>query len=467
MRVNNAVNTVTDSVSDDDSSKAQQSGPTLVPSAETENQTAALSEGKRLEGQLDSFMFRSHLEASAGKTTAEAHGSGHSAAASGAPDFLGMRLGTNQYGEEVRVNKEVGDPQGYENRLQAIAVARMNSVEPAAVIQSMDGKWHAVQTTANFDTPTQVAADTPTRAVEGLPSAAHIDEVGAHVRDIRQELNQIDTRMREAAYHGTTPSPEDVRRKEQLSEELPKEQKLLASLVFGVPESEIQFNRSAQQDAPGKLNIDADMPDAAGMEHFDTKNLSGAQSFSISLDRLDHPREAAGTLYHELSHAHDAQTAQKWLEKFRQEAPPSKRDPQSFQEWIRSKDGGTKLQAWLGQQKGLSKADAEVVADAAAHVNVSTEARAYVHSISSGAQAGNLTACADQVRSYAQAIRGGKTGEPLPASANRQALAQELRNTYQHLPNDKARAEFKAAITKAAAEGGYPDLWITKLDFMK
>jgi hypothetical protein len=472
MRVNDAVNTVTESVTGDNSSSPQPSGPALVPTAPPAADTTAPSEGKRLEGQLDAFMFRSHLEAGGTKSTGDLHGSSASAGASGAQSLLGMRLGTNQYGEEVRVNKQVGDPQGYDNRLQAVAVARMNGIEPAAVIQSTDGKWHAAQITANFDTPRQVAADNSTRAVEGLPSSAHIDEVGDRVRGMRTELNQIDARIKEAGYNGTAPSPEDLRRKEALSEELPRQQKMLASLVFGVPESEIQFNKSPKDDAPGKLNIDADMPGAAGMEHFDTKNLSGNQTFSVSLDRLDKPREAAGTLFHELSHAKDAQTAQKWLDKFRQEKTGFGNSPQGVQDfldWAKTPKGGAELQKYLAQQpaSSLSKSDAEVVADAAAHANVSTEARAYVHSIGTGAQAGNLAAVSDQVKSYAHAVKQGQTSEPLPGSATGQALTQELRNIYQHLPNDKARADFKAAVKQAAADGGNSNLWLTKLDFMK
>jgi hypothetical protein len=289
---------------------------------------------------------------------------------------------------------------------------------------------------------------------------------------VRSELNQIDARIKQAGYNGTSPSADDLRRKDEISDELPRSQKELASLVFGVPESEIQFNKSSKQDAPDKINIDADMPGAAGTEHLDTRDLAAQPTFSISLDRLDNSREAAGTLFHELSHAQDSQTAQKWLDKFRQEKTGfgnSPQDVQDFLDWAKTPKGGAELHKYLSQQpaSSLSKSDAEIVSDAAAHANLSTEARAYVHSITTGAQAGNLAAVADQVKSYAQAIKKGQTGEPFPDSATRQALTQELRNAYEHLPNDQARANFKAAVKQAAADGGDPNLWLAKLDFLK
>ncbi|HEX3821568.1 MAG TPA: hypothetical protein VHW45_14635 [Candidatus Sulfotelmatobacter sp.] len=474
MRVNNALSNVPDNITTDDGASPQQAGPALAPHSENASNAAPPSEGKRLEGQLDAFLFRNHLEASPSKSPLNLAGSVSSSmvAATKSPSLAGMRLGTNQYGEEVKVTKEVGDPKGYDNRLQAISIARMNGIDPAAVVQSSDGRFHAVQTTANFDTPRQVASDNSMRSVEGLPSSAHIDEVRDEVQAMRTELKQTGDRIRQARSEGTSPSPEDVQRRDKVSAELPQKQKELASLVFGVPESEIQFNKSPQDDVPGKINMDADMPGAAGTEHFDTKNLAGDQAFSVSLDRLMKPHEAAGTLFHELSHAQDAETAHKWLDKFRQEKTGfgnSPDDVKSFLDWLKTRKGGEQLHQYLSQQpaSSLSKSDTEVVADAAAHANVSTESRAYVHSINNGAQAGNLAVVADQVKSYAQAVRKGQTMEPFPASATRQALTQELHNMYQHLPDDKAREAFKAEVKKAAAEGGEPNLWITQLDFIK
>jgi hypothetical protein len=129
------------------------------------------------------FSVKSKL-ASAGQATAPAKA---------ASAFAGMRIGVNQYGEEVRVKREVGSTQGYDDRLQAIAVARLGGADPSVVVQSTDGKWHALETTANFyEGKMTTAADTPTLAVYGLPSSASIADVRQKVNELKARLAELD-----------------------------------------------------------------------------------------------------------------------------------------------------------------------------------------------------------------------------------------------------------------------------------
>jgi hypothetical protein len=81
--------------------------------------------------------------------------------------------------QAVVVKREVGSTQGYDDRLQATAVARMFRAEPAVVVQSRDGKWHALETTAGFNagpvSPAQAAAQGGAPSVlvmYGIPSSA-------------------------------------------------------------------------------------------------------------------------------------------------------------------------------------------------------------------------------------------------------------------------------------------------------
>src|SRR5512133_1309322 len=105
--------------------------------------------------------------------------------------FAGMQLGKTRDGEDVHVKREVGSMQGYDERLQAIAVARLNKAEPAAVVQGYDGKWHALETTVNFYGGLSPAADTPTQAVYGLPSSVAIPSYRQQVRSLQERLKEL------------------------------------------------------------------------------------------------------------------------------------------------------------------------------------------------------------------------------------------------------------------------------------
>src|SRR5215216_5503650 len=105
--------------------------------------------------------------------------------------FEGMRLGRTSDSEEVVAKREVGSMQGYDERLQAIAVARLNKAEPAAVVQGYDGKWHALETTVNFYGGLFAASNTPTQAVYGLPSSVAIPSYRQQARSLQERLKEL------------------------------------------------------------------------------------------------------------------------------------------------------------------------------------------------------------------------------------------------------------------------------------
>jgi hypothetical protein len=301
-----------------------------------------------------------------------------------------------------------------------------------------------------------------------MVTSSKINEVLDRFKDLRAELKDVNRQVGELSVQGKSIPPDLRAKMDRLGEELPQVEKQLGSLVFGVPESEIRLNRSNDQDKPDVINIDLPehMP-GAGSERFDIGNLSGRPTFAISLDRLETPSKASGTLFHESTHIADSKLAQQWLGKFRQEKTgfgTSPNDLKSFQDWIKTPKGGQELQQWLAKQPGLSKTDAEVVADAAAGANVSAEARSYVHAAITAMRAGNSDALTDQFKSYALAIKKGQTSNPLDQSPNLKALTQELRSAFKQMPKD-VQDKFRAAVAEAKAVN--PNAWISKLDFSK
>jgi hypothetical protein len=367
--------------------------------------------------------------------------------------FAGMRLGTNTFGEEVRVKREVGSRQGYDDRLQAVAVARLTGAEPAAVVQDTGGKWHALETTAGFSGGLTSAAETPTLAAYGLPSAVHIAEVRDKVKALTQQLND-------------KTSPLTASQRDDALEELQRASKLLASLVFGVPESEISMNRSSGDRLPGKINITG-MPEQgappgahgpAGGHRGEEFRPGLPTAFEIRFDHMLDPASAQSTLFHEVSHLKDHELAQAWVNKYEQETKRT---------FVSGPAGRQAFEGWMRAQAParLSKADAEIVMDLAGNFNATTEARANVHAFLTALQAGAPDVAAKGLAAYAREMNpGGHYASPANGSAVVAELTKELRTAYGQMPRDMQR-QFDAAV--AAAMKANPNAWISSLKFSR
>ncbi|HWR53329.1 MAG TPA: LysM domain-containing protein [Bryobacteraceae bacterium] len=367
--------------------------------------------------------------------------------------FVGMRLGTNTHGEEVRVKREVGSPKGYDDRLQAIAVARLAGAEPAAVVQDTGGRWHALETTAGFSGGLTSAAETPTLAAYGLPSSVHIAKVQAQVNSLKQKLADSN--------HPMTKS-----QREDAGEELTRASKHLASLIFGVPESEIQFNRSSGDRQPGKINITGrPEPGAPAGAHGPASGHLGEEfrpglptAFEIRLDQLLNPASAQGTLFHEVSHLKDHDLAQQWVKKYEQETKRT---------FVSGAPGRQAFEGWMRAQAParLSKADAEVVMDLAGNFNATTEARANARAFLTALQAGAAEVAVKGLAAYAKEMKpGGHYATPANGSAVVAELTKELRTAYGEMPKDMQR-QFDAAVAAARKEN--PNAWVSSLKFSK
>lgn len=375
--------------------------------------------------------------------------------------FVTMRLGWNQLGEDVVVKREVSAIQGYDDRLQAIAVARMSRAEPAAVAQDNDGKWHAFETTANFYGGKFRAADTPTRALYCLPPSTSI-------AFYRQEVSSLELKLRELSeMKNKRGNVKAIEEEETLvSQNLTNTRQFLASLIFGVPESEIQFNRSSFGRKSGKVNINAEFarthgaprglhgPETKQGEDFD---LGVNSAFEINGNELDNPAGAQSVMFHEVSHLKDYELAQQWVTKYVQE---TKRI------FVSGPAGRTAFSNWMMAQapRRLSKADAELIVDVAANDNTTTEARSYVHTFLAALQSGSLDEATSQLVTYAGHEANQLHPDKKGGSDVQTVLTKELQVAYRQMSKDMQR-QFKAAV--AAAKKKNPSSWVSKLDFSK
>jgi len=174
--------------------------------------------------------------------------------------FDGVLLGTNRAKQEVRVKRAVGGPQGYDDRLQAIAVARLAQAEPAAVVLGKNGKWHALETTAAFAAgrvgAAEVAAGSqvPFVEVHGLPSAAGISAARQRIDNILKWMAKLDDM--EQDFKRNKPMLAAVRESQaEAITMLAQAQRTRASLVLGVTESEIEPIAFVSSRIAGKVNI--------------------------------------------------------------------------------------------------------------------------------------------------------------------------------------------------------------------
>jgi hypothetical protein len=243
----------------------------------------------------------------------------------------------------------------------------------------------------------------------------------------------------------------------------------MAPLLFGLPQSQIQFNTSTTNDDPDKMiNIDPMPPsktgDILGREHYpkDQDFQPGSKpTFGIKLEEMDDPKGAAGVLFHEVSHLKDDQLAQRWVEQYQKEGgifvSDRKAGMSHFQDWM-NKQVGRQLPT-KPPSPPLSKADAEAVVDKAYNFGATSEARAYVHAAIAAAQSGDKAEAISQLKTYATALKNGRAASPAKGSAVEAALSKELQDLYRNHP--ELRDSLKAALE--AAKAANPEAWISKI----
>jgi hypothetical protein len=380
-------------------------------------------------------------------------------------------VGWSQSDVLVRVTREVGGTQGYDDRLQAIAVARLAKAEPAAAVQDDGKKWHAVEITADFeggpartsraamDAP--AAEDTPFLSVYGLPSLAGIEPARKQADALKLTLAELEARKPAGG-----PARKVVEAEmDQLRSDLEKANLELARSILGVHESDLYFSRSLSGRVAGEINI-IGQPEkgSPGGGHAPIGGETGfeegrASAVAIDFPELSAPR-AAETMFHEVSHLKDWELAQHWVKKYRAETKRLfvKEALSPFKEWLDN-------QAKKGR---LTKADVEMVMMEAGDASAYTEARANVRSFLADLQAGAPELATKALVGYANALKarskGGQYGNPAAGSEVEASLIAELKAAYGQMP-DKMKGQYRAAV--AAARAANPDAWISALDFSK
>ncbi len=348
--------------------------------------------------------------------------------------LTGVVLGTNRAHDSVIVKRQIGAAQGYDDRWQATAVARLAKVDSAAVVLAKDGRWYALETTARFDAG---------RVSDDANAAEHAVKNNPFVVEVHGVPPLSDT--------GSAGSPQ-----------------ARAAAVLGVPESDIRFNRSIAGRAAGVINI-IGQPEQGSSGAGHAPLGGGAPEFQegvastmwLDLPEIDRER-APETLFHETQHLHDWDLAQTWIRTFTKETGH-----------VFVKSVMAPFAAWLHSQvkkNRLTKAEVELILMEVADATAYTEARANVRSFLADLQAGNAELAKKSLVGYAHSLKPkseGGTGvyaSPASGSEVEAALVKELEAAYAQM-SPAMKRQYDDAV--AAAKSEYPRAWISVLDFSK
>lgn len=413
------------------------------------------------------------------------------APAPGSLKFDGVLLGINRDKKEVRVRREVGGTQGYDGRLQAIAVARLAKAEPAAVVLGKDGKWHALETTAGFQvgrvsandpkaSETVADGNVPFVEVHGLPSLTGIDQSRQKSDELKAKLVRLDAleqewrsdpEFRKAVKGSDKPFLTAVQEeRDKVNRELNQATQTRAGFVLGVPESEILLSGSLTGRTAGKVNvIGTPGKGSPGGAHNPLGGETGfqeglASAFSIDLPELDNPARAQAVLFHEVQHLIDWEFAQEWVKNYTTETKRL---------FVKGAAGRKPFEDWLNAQVKagrLTKADVELVLMETGDASAYTEAHANVRTFLAALQAGAPDVATEALVGYAYALKpkkeggGGQYGSPAYGSQVQAALVVELKTAYKKMPKTMQK-QYDDAV--AAAKAKYPSAWISELEVSK
>ena len=311
--------------------------------------------------------------------------------------FTDLPLGTNAAGTLVKAKRVIGSEQGYDDRWQATAVARLAKADPAAVVQRADTKrWCGVEASAAFATglvgtagkggDTTTGMSTGITAVHGLPSLAGLPQLMASVKQLKQRSTDLSATQPKNKAEEQALDAEKDRVREQLS----RENLRRMALVLGVAETEIQPNRSSVGRSTGKINVTGmPSPDSSGGAHGPVTGqkdtgFSTTLETAIEIDenQFDNLR-AQSALFHETHHLNDMKLAKDWVLNYQTETKKA---------WAAGPPGVKPFMEWLNAQvkrKRLTAGDAQMIIDESLDLTATTEARANIHTFLAILQAGD------------------------------------------------------------------------------
>ena len=343
--------------------------------------------------------------------------------------YAGLKLGRNRAGSEVEIKREIGTLGGYDDRLQAIAAARLAGIDPAAVGRDATGRWHAFELTGDFHGATyRPAAGAALTEVVGLPSAAGIAAQQTTVATLKAHTGDVAAQLNAAT-------------------------KDLYALILGVDGGEVLVNRSSFDRKAGKINVttaltkDTGRLGAHGRESRQDESFEpGAKSaFELSPNAFTTPARAQAVLFHEVSHLKDYELTQRWVTEY-----------EKGHTFVGG-PGVTFFQNWL---KGrASAAEAQLASDIASGAQATTEARAYVRTFIAAFDVGAGVEATAQLVAYAKGMAGGKIA--IPAQPDKNAVLVELKAelaAYRQRLGRADKAAFDVAVAAAVKEN--PKSWL-------
>jgi hypothetical protein len=225
----------------------------------------------------------------------------------------------------VVIQRELGDPKGYETRNHAIAWARACGLDAAMVVQGKDQRWHAVVTN-------KVAHD----ASGGTGKVVSAIQIGKIDAEVYKDLKAA------AQKHND-----------------PAAWKTFAAYALGVPASEINVVRKGETPVHGKVNINLspDFNAEGKTSGFHPKNPPWVQLGPLAFDR---PANAAATLAHEEVHAdHHRLTGKLYADYAAHAKNPTNL---GFRTWAQEKHGTPIADIVGGYQDGKANAATELAA---------------------------------------------------------------------------------------------------------
>jgi hypothetical protein len=345
--------------------------------------------------------------------------------------YDGLKLGRHA-GKEVEIKRELGTLGGYDDRLQAIAVARLaGTTGPTAVGRDAKDRWHAFELTNDFHGATYAPGPgAQLTEVYGLPSVAGIAaqqtvvaNLKAHTGDVAAQLN--------AAKQG------------------------LYALILGVDGGEVLLNKRSFDRKAGKINVTADLATdrsgrsgAHGRESKQDEGFElGAKSaFELNPNLFDTPAKAQAVMFHEVTHLKDYELTQRLVTAYEAKGHTFVGGPgvPYFEKWVR---------------KNARPAEAQLAVDIASGVQGTTEARAYVKTFIAAFDVGAGVEAAAQLVTYAKGMAGGRV--PIPTQADKNPVVVELKAELAAYRGRLSRADktaFDAAVAAAVKEN--PKSWL-------
>ena len=342
--------------------------------------------------------------------------------------YVGLKLG-RKGGQEVEIKRELGTLGGYDDRLQAIAVARLSGITtPTAVGRDANGRWHAFEVSNDFHGVTYAPGPGATLTeAYGLPSVAGIGAQQTVVANLKAHSGDVIAQLNAARQQ-------------------------LYALILGVDGGEVLLSKRSFDRKAGKVNVTTDLATSgrAGGHGRESKQDEGFEpgaksAFELSPTTFDTPARAQAVMFHEVTHLQDYELTQRLVTAY--EAKGNSfvgGGVQSFENWLR---------------KNARPAEAQLAADIASGVQGTTEARAYAKTFIAAFDVGAGVEAATQLVTYAKGMAGGKI--PIPTQADKNPVVVELKSELAAYRGRLSRADkvaFDAAVAAAVKEN--PKSWL-------